>query len=352
MCGFCTNYAFKYDSDKIQHERQHIPYGCSICPHEFHKICEDSISQHYKQTHQSFLCPYCSSVIQPYDKYPEHIEKKHNAINYAAFVVQSNRHELFRLITDEEDEELFYCNLCNKKKRVNLLFGHYVFYHNISIHALKRCLDSTHPDLSVNGSVLSSNLEKDDTSIDMEESENSREKACTVCENPFKYDEITKELHGVFCKGHVVCSLKDCSRTFETTDELKKHSDLQHSSLVCKFGCPSEEELKAVEINQHLENFHDLVECFLCSIVNSSGTFQSHLRDKHHVSLSIYEKAMSQSSSSKLFRVSESSKTSILCNFCNYDLTDEIKQFSFIDHYKNQHEINDNFEKFGQESNN
>lgn len=38
LCGFCTCYAFKYESDLMQHERLHIPFGCSSCKYNFYYL--------------------------------------------------------------------------------------------------------------------------------------------------------------------------------------------------------------------------------------------------------------------------------------------------------------------------
>jgi len=337
LCSFCTNYAFKYDSDRIQHELQHIPFGCSNCSHEFTSINETNISEHYKEAHQSFLCSYCSSVIQPFSKYPEHVEKKHSVINYVEF---SRNNKLFSLDSDEEvnRDSFFNCLMCNKRKRIDLLFGHYVFYHNISIHSLKKFLHKV-PEISINGSVLSAD-DRESGAAEIEETGNNLKDMCSVCENPFKFDEIAKELHSVFCQGYIVCNLKDCAQVFENKNELSQHLHSKHSSLSCKYGCKESTLLNPQEINDHMQNLHDIVECFLCNIVNSSGNFKNHLRDKHSVNLLTYEKAMN-TTTSKLYRVENSPDDSkqVLCNFCDHDLTDEIKEFSFINHYQNEHEI-------------
>lgn len=348
LCSFCTNYAFKYDSDRIQHEQQHIPFGCTFdCEHEFNKICDDNISEHYKKAHQSLLCFYCLSVIQPLSKYAEHVEKKHNVLDFSKF---SNKEDVYRLFelknngSELAQDSFFHCLMCDKKKRLNLWFGHYAFYHNISIHALKKALDLS-PEMCINGSVLT-NVEKDTSSSnDIEETGNTLKKElCTVCDHPFRFDEITKELHGVFCKGFVVCDQKDCSEVFETDGDLAKHMDLKHSVLNCKFGCAASTQLKPLEINHHMQKLHDLIECFLCNNVNSLGNFNNHLRDTHSVDLMTFEKAMAKKASSKLYRVESSSESDgekqVLCNFCDHDITEEIKEFSFVRHYQNEHEIN------------
>lgn len=334
LCSFCTNYAFKYDSDKIQHERYHLPFGCSNCEHEFTAINESSITEHYKDAHQSFLCTFCSSVVQPFSKYSEHIEKKHNVLNYVEY---SKENTLFTLDNDGEvnRKTSFTCLMCNKKKQIDLLFGHYIFYHNLSIHALKKCLDSF-PEVTVNGSVLNSEELK---GSEIEETRNSLSDTCSVCENP---QENTKKIHNVFCQGYKVCHLKDCAQVFENNNDLNEHISSEHK-ISCKYGCEDTTILNSPdEVNTHMQTLHDIIECSLCNIVNSSGNFKNHLKDKHNVNLLIYERAKFSSTTSKLFRVENSSLSDskqVLCNFCDHDITNEIKEFSFIDHYQNEHNV-------------
>lgn len=219
-----------------------------------------------------------------------------------------------------------------------MLFGHYIFYHNISIHSLKKHLDKT-PQISVTGTVLSG----DCSTSEIEETENNLKDKCTVCENSYKFDEIAKELHNVFCQGYIVCNLKDCAKVFENENELIQHLDSVHASQSCKYGCKETILKNPQEANEHMQNLHDIIECFLCNIVNSSGNFKNHLRDKHSVNLSTYEKAMNIATS-KLYRVENNSMEDadskhVLCNFCDHDITKEIKEFSFISHYRNYHEV-------------
>lgn len=267
---------------------------------------------------------YCSSVIEPYSKFPEHVEKKHNVVvNHTDFLVNDNK--LYDLIGDTETG-FFHCRMCDKKKRTTLLFGHYIFYHNLSIHALK---DNVEKDigLKINGSLLNG--------ID-DLSECGGRDVCTVCEKPIDADS---NVHEVFCQGLVICDQRECGLTFETKKALARHLDLEHPASTCKFGCP-ETTLKAKDVNDHLQKSHDIIECNLCSIINSSGNYKNHLRDKHSVNLMTYEKAMGQTSL-KLYRVEGTSrkKKSVLCNFCDHDITKQIQEFSFISHYQNQHEI-------------
>lgn len=258
--------------------------------------------------------------------FPEHIEKKHNVANYSESLL--NKGALYELIGDVETGQ-FHCNMCNKKKRTNLIFGHYVFYHNLSIQSLKDCLEKL-ANVRINGSLVNG------IDTDMAEAGADGKEVCNVCETPIKADS---NVHEVFCQGFVMCQQKECDLLFENDKALTDHLDSEHPSSSCKFGC-RETNLKAREIDDHLQKLHDIVECSLCDIINSSGNLKNHLRDTHSVNLMTYEKAVSQSSS-KLYRVENSarSKRQVLCNFCDHDITKDIRDFSFISHYQDQHEI-------------
>jgi hypothetical protein len=320
LCALCSNYAFRYDSDKIQHERQHIPFGCSSCNFEFNTVCHDEINEHYKKTHQSILCVFCSSVIEPFSMFAEHVEKKHNVMNFTESIANSDIFEL-------EGDGYFNCKMCNKKKKMEIFFGHYAFYHNLSIQALRDAIEKT-PGVLINGSSLS------EMDPDLSESIGG-ENVCKVCEKPINADS---NIHDVFCQGFVMCNQKECDQLFQDQKALTNHLDFEHPISSCKFGC-RETSLKVREVDQHLQQSHDIIECSLCHIINSSGNFKNHLRDKHSVNLMIYEKAQSQSSS-KLYRVEKlRGKKQVMCNFCDQNITKEIREFSFIDHYQDQHEI-------------
>lgn len=244
----------------------------------------------------------------------------------------TDRTDLYEIIGDS-DTGFFRCKLCNKKKRTNLLFGHYIFYHNLSIQALKHCIDA-HPSIRINGSAL--NEHEGEPSVITEGGETSKELTCNVCENEIKSDS---SVHEVFCQGYVMCNQKECEQLFEDKKALAKHLDFEHPTSTCKFGC-SEINLKVGEVENHLQKSHDIVECSLCNIISGSGNFKNHLRDKHGVNLMTYERAISQTSS-KLYRVENvtRNKRQVLCNFCDYDITKEIREFSFLSHYQNKHEI-------------
>lgn len=334
LCNLCSNYAFLYDSDKIQHERQHLPFGCSTCNHEFTSVSYDDILIHYKKNHKSFLCFYCSSVIDPLSKYPEHIMKKHNFLNYSESI---DTKELFELIGDPENG-FFRCKMCDKKKRLNLLFGHYVFYHLLSVQALNDCLSSDEQmyKVHINGASLN---EVEDVAIETGSCNKriaNKKDVCSVCEKCINSDS---NVHDVFCLGLVICKQKECSQLFENSNDLVRHLNDEHPIRACNFGC-RETKLKATEIDEHLQKSHDIIECSLCSIITGSGNFKNHLRDKHSVNLMIYEKATAQTSS-KLYRVEKVFKPNaqVLCNLCDFDLTQDIREFSFLSHYQNQHEV-------------
>lgn len=324
LCSLCSNYAFRYDSERIQHEILHLPFSCSSCAFQFNTVSHELISAHYKDTHSSLLCPYCSSVIEPYTMFPEHAEKKHNVLN----PLSVDEEKLFELVGDSED--FFYCNFCNKKKPFSMLFGHYVFYHNVkNLQALKSCLEKT-ASVRINGFVGTAG-----SGIDLDVDMKFKAHLCEVCENPINSDPI---VHEVFCRGFVMCDQKGCQQLFENQDSLSDHLELEHPISICKFGC-NETELKVKDINKHLQNLHDIVECSLCDIINSSGSLKNHLRDKHSVDLMAYEKNL-KTSSSKLYRVLGSrNKKQVFCNFCDHNITKEIHEFSFLTHYQNMHEI-------------
>jgi Zinc finger, C2H2 type len=268
-------------------------------------------------------------VIQPFSKYPEHVEKKHNTISYAKLMKHNNK--IFEIV-EEADGLHFICLMCDKKKHHILLFGHFIFYHNLSVHVLKKYLDMT-PQIKINGSSLNTSTATAADIEDVTKKGGCKDDVCTVCDNPLD-DELSKrELHGVFCRGFVVC--KQCTTIFKNENLLKLHMDKEHPIVRCKFGC-KETSFSPAQINEHLQNLHDITECFLCNIINSSGQFKNHLRDQHSVNLMTYEKAMSKATN-KLYRAESNSQ--VLCNFCDKNLTKEIKEFSFINHYKDQHEI-------------
>ena len=217
--------------------------------------------------------------------------------------------------------------MCNKKKRTNLLFGHYVFYHNLSIQALKDCLDKA-SNIKINGSSL--------VTMDNEaEAGSSDKEVCNVCENQINAD---LNVHEVFCQGFVICDQKECDQIFEDKGALSQHLDQEHPISSCKFGC-NETKLKPKDVHEHLQKLHDIVACSLCDIINSSGNLRNHLRDKHSVNLKVWEKALKHSSS-KLYRVEAmASEKRVFCNFCDQDITNAIQEFSFVNHYQDQHEV-------------
>ncbi len=241
----------------------------------------------------------------------------------------SNDGRIFEVIGDG-NETYFNCFMCNKKKHNSLLFGHFIFYHNLTIHMLKKYLDHF-PDLKINGSTLSEKVYESDETV-----EEYSEK-CSVCDNPLENENLikAKELHGIFCQGYVVCKQTDCNQMFRNENVLSQHLENEHQTTACKFGC-KEIVLSSQNFNEHLQSLHDIIECFLCNIVNSSGQFKNHLRDQHSVNLMTYEKAMKKAKS-KLYHVEKGNQ--VLCNFCDQNLTNEIKEFSFINHYTDQHEI-------------
>lgn len=241
-----------------------------------------------------------------------------------------NNNDLYELIGDPLSG-FFHCKMCDKKKRTNLLFGHYIFYHNLSIQALKDCLDKL-SNIRINGSSLNG-IEADSIEAVAGGSGN----VCNVCEKLINSDS---NVHDVFCQGFVMCNQKECEMLFENKVALTQHLDFEHPSSSCKFGC-NDTNLKAWEVDEHLQNEHSIIACSLCNIISGSGNFKNHLRDKHSVNLMTYEKAISQTSS-KLYRVERSTrhKKLVLCNFCDHDITKEIREFSFLSHYQEQHEIN------------
>lgn len=341
LCQLCSHFAFKYDSDKIQHEQQHLPFGCSSCNHEFNSIEEDVICEHYKKSHGSYLCKFCSSVVNPISMYSDHMSKKHNVNDVNMFDFRSVVLKLEG--PDKRGKDWFFCKLCNKKREMNVLFGHFMFHHNFSIHAFRKVIEDF-PSILINGFIArdenesTSDVEEKEGVVDIEVDEN----ICKICDKTV--DEDGSNVHGVFCKGLIICKEKECEQLFKDEKELTHHLKIEHTTLAtCKFGC-TDTKLKSTEIDSHLEELHDIVECYLCNIVNSSGNFKNHLRDNHSVNLVSYEKAVSKrNNSSKLYRVEitksriKSKKKKVLCNLCDEDITREILEFSFVNHYKDSH---------------
>lgn len=298
---------------------QHFPFACSSCDHEFNTVRHDVISQHYKLEHNSFLCMYCSSVIDPYSMSSEHFEKKHNVSVKSHAAVENSI--LFELIGDLNGH--FHCQLCDKRKPISQMFGHYCHYHNLSIQSLKSFLDSSGLGIRINGSSLGS----------LGPSESGGE-VCNVCEKPINADS---SIHDVFCQGFVVCDQKDCDKLFEDKAAMESHLQ-EHPISNCRFGC-SETKLKPTNVKEHELLLHGIQECSLCDLINSSGNMKNHLREKHNVNLMTYEKAVTQTSS-KLYRLSTKGKQ-VFCNFCDIDITKWIRScdFSFLNHYQFEHEI-------------
>lgn len=328
LCQICNNYAFKYDSDRLQHEMEHLPFGCSICDYEFNTIDNDTVCEHYKKQHESFLCKFCSSIVSPGSKYPLHLEKKHNQTNVE--ILHSS--EMIQL-----NDGKFDCHLCEKKRKIEDFIPHFAFYHNYSVHAMAEIL-SNYPDFLVNGTSLDDN--EDET---MDDGEDDLSK-CNICENEIDEDST---LHGVFCKGFIICKERQCEQLFKNEAELSNHLDENHPKFACKFGC-QDIKLTSTENENHLQELHDIIECYFCNFLNSSGNFKNHLRDKHKVNLVTYENSL-KNTNSKLYRVEiiskkqkSNEKKKVLCNFCDEDITSEIREFSFRYHYENYHEINRN----------
>lgn len=347
-CQLCSNMAFKYDSDKIQHEQQHLPFGCSSCNHEFNTVQEEQISEHYKSSHGSHLCKFCSSVVHPVSMYSDHLHKKHNVTVKDVFDLNHDLLEMQEV--KKNSSETFLCKLCNKKRKMSLFSGHYLFHHNMSIHAFQKMIEKF-PNILINGTILNDHtMEEDDESTTTKSDEDAAkeekkddDKVCQVCDT--KVDGDDSKVHGVFCKGLVICKEKQCDQLFKDGRALSSHVKYEHPLTTCKFGC-SDKKLKTDEIGSHLEKLHDIVECYMCDIVNSSGSFNSHLRDKHSVNIESYEKAVSRKGvNSKLFRVEiirtkdPGKKKKVLCNFCDQDITANIRDFSFMNHYRRNHQM-------------
>lgn len=202
--------------------------------------------------------------------------------------------------------------------------GHFCHFHQLTIQALKSFLDSTALGIRINGSSFGSG----------DVSEPPAGEVCNVCEKQINADS---SIHEVFCQGLVVCDQKDCERLFEDRKAMMEHVGSEHlQELDCRFGC-NDAKLKPTNVKEHEERFHDLQECSLCDLINSSGNMKNHLREKHNVNLMTYEKAVTQTSS-KLYRLSTKGKR-VLCNFCDVDITKLVKEFSFLNHYQLEHEI-------------
>lgn len=247
----------------------------------------------------------------------DHIAGKHMIENYTSFQQQQKLYEL------EKNSIFFQCNMCNKKKNINIFYGHYIYYHNLSIHVLREYINFASK-IQIDGAQLLESTYESETTKNQD--------ICEVCDNDCT---TNKDMHFVFCKGFVCCT--ECFQVFEDQTSLTQHAVQSHGTSNCKFGCHNTS-LHKKDITEHNLNFHDIMECHFCDFINSSNNSSKHMKEKHNVDLLKYQP--DTDNCSKLYRVENSNRSRVLCNFCSSDITSNIQEFSFINHYTDEHKIN------------
>lgn len=337
-CSICT-ILFASDDDKDIHENQiHYPLKCANCIKEFND--NQTLKEHYTEEHSAKLCDYCPTLVQPIDQYTTHVTRRH-AIQNINEVLERKPEEIFEI---DRNKLTYLCFMCLKGKKLTEIFGHYVFYHNMSINAVleyaikysdilkidgatSKPINSLEPSPSSSTTILATNQMISDI---------SNINVCGICKKEFT-DQAPKLVHDIFCKGLLLCI--ECETIFTDPIKLKEHTNNDHKEIPCKFGC--EVKLNLNDIKTHTQLIHDITACILCGLVTSScsNKLNSHLKEKHNVDLQIYEKQCS--SKSKLYRLEGKKSKKVLCNFCNNDITNSMDDLcNLIKHYATVHEVN------------
>jgi hypothetical protein len=252
-------------------------------------------------------------VVEPIEEFTAHLSKKHVIINLDRV---QNTEEIFQF-----DRNYFVCHFCDKRKKISEMVGHYIFYHNFSVKMMTKVL-LKYPQIQIEGANLNPiNHKKESPRKKVEE-----EVVCQICNKEFS-KVAPKPLHDVFCLGSSVCD--NCEGTFSSPNQLSNHKDSEHISILCKFGC--KKSLKFDQLESHVRQIHDIEECNLCGIVNSSNRISTHLKDQHQlVDLESYQKR-------KLYRVDDEK---VWCNFCNNDITSLMGDLTItIHHYQSIHDV-------------
>lgn len=206
-----------------------------------------------------------------------------------------------------------------KTKKTSEFSGHYAFYHSLSVHFILQQTEPYSQELQIQGAQL--------TPLAPIEREDPTEK-CTVCEQKVKAG--SQKLHDLFCAGQSFCRL--CDEVVELPAQLKDHNKEVHKINFCKFGC-DKKKMSIKEVNEHTKAVHDIAECDLCGIFNSSNNLNVHLKDLHNVDLQLFDK----NKANRLFR-NDSKK--ICCSFCNLDVSELMKNVEqFCDHFQEHHSM-------------
>lgn len=276
-CCSCTDFAFKYTSDKIQHEKIHLPISCSICEQEFPTFCSETLDKHYKKDHQSFVCKLCPDVIS-FSDFPEHAVSKHKIKSFATWIENSDN--IFKI---SKSVLSFKCRICGKIDVIRNFYPHFIKNHQLSIQSLKKYLNLTE---GLQFSVCENESENRDL-----------ENKCIKCKKEF--GDISKEFHQIFCQGYLSCLNRECYEVFENETTLSNHIDTEHQPVNCKFGC-EDILLNPEEVSDHFWESHGIVECFLCNIVKGTSLFDDHLYEVHKV-VGKHEEGI-RKNNTKLFR--------------------------------------------------
>lgn len=314
-CSICMTIFSSTNDRNVHVSVNHYPLLCGHCNMDF--LNNDVLDQHYLTEHSANVCLYCPTLIQPLEMYNAHVSKRHVVANDEALIKLD---EIFEI---QSDSSMYKCFLCLKVKKVNEIFGHYVFYHNFSVNKILDYCCRHSEFIQIHGATSQAiNDSNKNCGVKMEQD------VCSCCKSDFTV-EIPKEFHDIFCKGNLSCP--ECDDIFPNVKELTEHTT-NHS---CKFGC-EEKMIYSVSLD-HMKSAHDIVSCILCGMITSSSSdlLKTHLKEKHFVDLEIYEKC---EESTGFFHQRGARSKKVFCNFCNFDLTKTINDLpELISHYAEGH---------------
>lgn len=310
-CTICT-ILFSSETNRITHEHNfHYPLKCLNCNEEFFDW--DILKNHYKLKHDAKLCDFCPSLIQPIDQYLIHLKKKH-VFNFEYDEIYEKPIEIFKI---NRNALLFECFICTKEKKISEMFGHYIFYHNMTINSFNEYTSRYTDIIQIKGATT--------------ETLNNAEK-CEICKNEFN-ENAPSLLHDIYCKGFIACI--ECDSIFSDSNSLKTHKIKKHGEVSCKYGC--EIKLNLDDLPTHIKSIHDITSCILCGIVLSScnNKLKFHLQEQHNVEPQLYDKICDND---KLYRLEESESKKVFCNFCDNDITKTMNDLcNVISHYELDH---------------
>lgn len=319
-CSICMTIFSTLNDRNVHVSVNHYPLLCGHCNMDF--LNNDVLEQHYLIEHSANICLYCPTLIQPLEMYNAHVSKRHVVANFDAL---TKLDDIFEIQTDNA---MYKCFLCLKVKKINEIFGHYVFYHNFSVNKILDYCCRHSEFIQIDGAT--SQPINNSNCLDGVKMEQG---VCSFCKTEFT-DEIPKEFHDIYCKGNLSCS--ECDEIFPNSTSFIDHT-VNHIEITCKFGC--EEKMNYTISLDHMRTVHDIVSCILCGILISSSTdlLKSHLKEKHFVDLEIYEKC-EETTSSAFFHQTGTRTKKVFCNFCNFDLTKTVNILSdLILHYTERH---------------